>query len=578
MRFTLAGARDFKKFSDGQKVYLTDVGYTFVYNSSRNLLNGHPESEIKFDDELHKIITSGGMLEFDDYHKLRELESRNYAEYQARLRAKQPIGMVAYGDSITYGLRADGGQYANNYPAVVAQTLSELTGVAFTSQNQAFAGDRALTNYIRNIADGTNGHISTIMIGINDVLYATNNGETPSNISGGTLYSAKNYGIIMRKFVARELLRGRCVVVIGGTQFVSHNLGPMGVFTAPYLDRTYDTVTRCVADEFGCAFIDTRRDITQQFGISESCHDGLHLSDSFLDIIGKRFAAFFMNQDFKNPYVMRAGSVLIPNFLHNAISSNRPLLRNTFTDGSSPPLGGAVDNPEATGFMLPNDNLGGVVTIAFYLDIDNAVIFPTINCKKGRPFSFDLIINRGAKQADYPSDVEIIPALRDRDKILSGRSVSGDAPKNRTTEKYSKVGTACCLHITTRGWHMVSFAVGQNAGEAAVEGIVCDTWSNVRNNDVYGGISGTVFRRDATNTVTGFVTGCKTEAVGVFDVAIDNLTVEAYKVDVEYTEDASLITHRVVFKSSESFRIMFFNAAGALVNPISFKATVTGGR
>ncbi|MEQ9865073.1 SGNH/GDSL hydrolase family protein [Pectobacterium aroidearum] len=576
---TLNEAKSYQKFNEGQRVFINDIGYFFKFNSTRTIIPGHQLSGIADDDELHKLVSSGGMLEFDDYSKLRELESSNYSKYLSRLRTNKTIAMVAYGDSITWGLRPDGGQYPLNYPVQIAKTMSTRTQSVWTSQNMASSGDRALTNYVRNINDGTAGHISTIMLGVNDIKAATNNGNNPDDIAGDTLYGVKNYAVVMRKFIARELLRGRCVVVLGMTQWVSGaNLSPMGNMTECYLSETYNAAANAVASEFGCMFVDTMRDVIQQYGISESCHDGIHLREDFLEIIGKRFACVFMHIDYKNPRKIRTGDVFIPGFFQNPISSNRTIIRSTFKNGSSPPFGGGTDNPESIGVMLPNDDLGGSVTFAIYVDEDNVVAFPSIN-PDGEPFSMGIIGDDGAKQPDYPSNVEIIPILRDRQYIVSGRSISGSGPRNRTTEKYT-VGRldGCYIHFTTRGWHMLTFAVGQNAGVAAVEGVVFDSWSNVRSNDVYGGVSGTLFKRGVESTVTGFVNACTSEATGVFDVAISHLAPENYSVDVEYTEDDYFIQHRVIFKAEMSFRIRFYNAANVPINPTSFKVTVVGGR
>jgi hypothetical protein len=578
-RITLSDAKGFNGFLDGQQVFITDIGYLFKFNATRNIIPGQPASVISTDDELHKLVASGGMLEFDDYDKLRGLESQNYAKYLSRLRTNKSIGLVAYGDSITWGQRPDGGQYPLNYPVQIAQTMSTRTQCAWSAQNMASPGDRALTNYVRNINDGTTGHISTIMLGVNDIKAATDNGNNPEDIEGDTLYGVKSYAVVMRKFIARELLRGRCVVILGTTQWVSGaNTSPMSNMTECYLSQTYDSAANAVASEFGCMFVDTMRDVIQQFGISESCHDGIHLRADFLEIIGKRFACVFMHIDYKKPRKIRHGDVFIPGFFQNPISSNRTITHSSFTNGSSPPLGGGTDSPEAIGVLLPNDDIGGSVTFAMYIDEDSVVAFPSIN-SDGTPYTLDVIADDGATQPDYPSDVEIIPVLRDRQYIVSGRSVGGSGQKNRTTEKYT-VGRVdgCYIHFTTRGWHMLTFAVGQNAGVAAVEGIVFDSWSNVRNNDVYGGVSGTLFRRGVASTMTGFVNACTSEATGVFDVAISNLVPENYRVEVEYTEDAALINHRVIFKAEGSFRIQFYNSANALVNPTSFRATVIGGR
>ncbi|MEI7216283.1 GDSL-type esterase/lipase family protein [Pectobacterium carotovorum] len=578
-RITLSAAKQFNGFVDGQQVFITDVGYLFKFNATRNIIPSQPASSIATDDELHKLVASGGMLEFDDYDKLSSVESQNYAKYLSRLRTNKSIGLVAYGDSITWGQRPDGGQYPLNYPVQIAQTMSTRTQSVWSAQNMAAQGDRALTNYVRNIADGSTGHISTVMLGVNDIKAATDNGNNPEDIEGDTLYGVKSYAVVMRKFIARELLRGRCVVILGATQWVSGaNMSPMGNMTECYLSETYNAAANAVAREFGCMFVDTLRDVIQQFGISESCHDGIHLREDFLEIIGKRFACVFMHIDYKNPRKIRHGDVFIPGFFQNPISSNRTITHSSFTNGSSPPFGGGTDNPEAIGVLLPNDEIGGSVTFAMYIDEDSVVAFPSIN-SNGTLFSIDVIGDDGATQPDYPSDVEIIPVLRDRQYIVSGRSISGSSPRNRTTEKYTvQRVNGCYMHFTTRGWHMLTFAVGQNAGVAAVEGIVFDSWSNVRNNDVYGGVSGTLFRKGVASTMTGFVNACTSEATGVFDVAISNLVPENYRVDVEYTEDVALIHHRVIFKAEGSFRIQFYNAAGALVNPTSFRATVIGGR
>lgn len=566
-----------RTYNAGQLVRITDVGFLFRFNPNRTLLDGFVESTITVDDELHKLVVSGGMLEFVDYGSLSVVEERNYAAYQARMRIGSSIGLVSYGDSITWGQRPDGGQSVNPYPAVIANTMSTRTRSTWTQQNLASPGDRALTQYIRTMQDGTTGHISTIMLGINDTLYSTNNGEFPENITGNTLYGVNNYITIMRKFVARELLRGRCVVILGVTQFVSLNLGPMGNMTAPYLVRTYDMAAKQVAAEFGCMFVDTRRDITQQFGISESCHDGIHLRDDFLPVIGKRFACVFMQQDYKNPVKLKTGDVFIPNYLHQPIMSNRILQLSPFQNGTSPPFGGGVSNPDAMGVLLPNDATGGSVTFAFYLDSDSAVIYPSIH-SDGSAYSFDLILDDGAMQPDYPSDVEIIPVLRDRQYILSGRSIAGSASKNRSTERYSQITTACYMHVTTRGWHMITFNMGMNAGVAAVEGLVLDSWTNVKNNDVFGGISGSALWNSSGTELVGLVTGVTNLATGVFEVGISNLVVENYRVEVESTEDTTPLVYRVVYKSNNSFRVLFWDAAGAAVTPTSFRVRVLGGK
>ncbi|MBW5893105.1 SGNH/GDSL hydrolase family protein [Pectobacterium polaris] len=577
IRFTLANAKAFERFIDGQRVYLTDVGYTFVYNSSRNIIPGHADSEITSDDELHKLISNGGMLEFDDYDKLNELENLSYTQYQAKLRTNKPIRLISYGDSITWAQGPGGGQMSVTYPSVTAEVMSSLTQSEWTSQNKAFPGDKALTHYIRTINDGSDGDISTIMLGINDIKAVTDNGNDPENVDGDSLYSGKNFSVVMRKFVARELLRGRCVVLLSTTQFVGGaNISPMGNLTEGYVSWVYDSAVKSVANEFGCMFIDTKRELIRQYGLSESAFDGVHLRDEFIEILGKKLAAVFMQQDYKWPCVIQQGSVVLPHPFYTPVSSNVTLKRNEFTNGTSPPFLGDADNPEAVGVMLPNDPVGGNVTIAVYVKEDNSLIWPSFHAKG--PWTTNMILNNGARQPRYPSNVEIPTILQDPEYIRSSRALSGDTSKNRATERFSQIATAGYLHITTAGWHMITFASGQNAGPVSLEGLVCDSWSNVKNNDINGGVTGTLFRRGSSNTVTGFVTGCTSEAVGQFNVSMANLVTDSYRVHVEYTEDAFFIVHRIVFKTENSFRILFYNAANAPINPTSFRATIIGGR
>ncbi|AOT25406.1 tail fiber protein [Pectobacterium phage PP2] len=578
VRMTLAQAKAYTGFTEGLRVFVTDLGFTYKFTASRNIVPGHSISAAVLDDEVHKMVSAGGMLEFDDYGRLSQIESQNYSAYLAKVRTNAAIGLVCYGDSITWGQRPDGGQFPNNYPAQIVSTMSSRTQSSWTVANMASPGDTALVNYRRTMADGQIGDVSTIMLGVNDIKTATNNGNTPEGIVGSTLYGVKNYALVMRKFVARELLRGRCVLVLGTTQWVGGaNLSPLGGYIECYLSDAYDGAARTVAEQFGCMFVDTMQDVIKQFGISESCHDGVHLREDFLPIIGKRFAAVFLHQDYKNPCKLKSGDVFIPNYFFNPVSSNRTIQRNTFTNGSSPPLGGGVLAPEAVGVMLPNMAAGGSVTFAFYVDTDSLVIYPTLNADSA--YSFDLILDDGATQPDYPSDVEIIPVLRDRQYIVSGRSVSGSTKKSRTTEKYSvNRVNGCYMHVTTRGWHTLTFAMGANAGDVAVEGLVCDSWSNVKNNDVFGGVSGAVYYKDAVAEVTGFLTTAVQVATGVYDVSMSNLVPENYRVHVECTEDVDYVQWRLIFKAEGGFRLHFYDKDNVLVDPTSFRATVIGGR
>ena len=584
-RFTSAQAPA-QSYYEGEMVYLTDVGYVFKFSTSRFLISGLAESEITSSDTLHILVSSGGMLQFDDFHKLKAIETKNFARYQAKLRSNSAIAYISYGDSITYGLNELGGQYPSPYPSVMSSYMTYTSRSTWSLTNQAIPGDRAITQYMRTRAATPAGDVCTIMLGVNDVQYATNNGANSIGILNSIDWNVENYTKIMRLFVARELLRGRCVVLLGTTQFITLGGGGTIPMSSAYLASAYDSAAKQVASEFGCAFVDTKRDITQQFGISESLHDGVHPKASFHEIIGKRLAAFFMQIDYKNPLVMGSGGVIIPNVVHNPVLSNQELdVTNLFTDGSSPPLLGGVSAPEAVGIRLPHVTAGGVVTIPFYLDEDSVIAFPSIN-SNGTAYSFDLLLDFGATQPDYPSDLDVL--LKDRAYIYSGRSISGNADKNRTTERYSQVISGCYMHITTRGWHSISFAMGGNASIINLEGIVFDSWQNVRNHDVFGGVSGVAVWSGGVSSTSGFVSSVTKLETGKYRVefgVLGGLVRDRYRIDVEVNADYAVNTYRIYSKNNDGFSIEFVQGAGfgadvplALYDPSSFKLTVIGGR
>ncbi|AZV02377.1 tail spike protein [Pectobacterium phage Q19] len=578
LRLPVSQAKTFPLYLEGQRVFITDLGFYYRFTSSRVIITGYPDSTVVVDDEVHKLVAAGGMLVFDEFSRLPELESRNYGKYLAKVRSNQAIQMVSYGDSITYGYRPDGGQYPKPYPKIVAETMTIRTQSTWTELNKGNPSDRSITNYIRTMGDGTTGDISTIMLGVNDVLFGTNNGANPEEIST-SVHSVENYVRIMRLFVARELLRGRCVVLLGTTQFVSLNNGPLGGFTAPYLARAYDAAAKQLAGETTCMFVDTKRDVTQQYGISESCHDGLHLREDFLVIFGRRLANVFLHVDYKNPFVLRPGGVFIPNYLHNPIVSNRPLVISAFTGGSSPPIGGGLADLHAAGVMIPNVMTSeNSLTLSFYLDADNAVIYPTINAT-GTDYSFNMILDNGARQPYYASDIDIIPVLRDPTYIVSGKAISGSDKKNRQTENYSQLNAACYFHITTRGWHSISFVTGANSGIASVEGLLCEDWISVKNNDVYGGLTGTLeVKSDGSHTATGRVLGVTNPSTGVYDVQIAALSPNVYEVTPEASQDSAPLTMRVLYKTNSQFRVEFWGAGDVKVAPTEFTLRVHGGR
>jgi len=198
----------------------------------------------------------------------------------------------------------------------------------------------------------------------------------------------------------------------------------------------------------------------------------------------------------------------------------------------------------------------------------------------------DSVLSFGATQPDYPSDLDVL--IKDRAYIYSGRSISGNADKNRTTERYSQVGLGCYMHITTRGWHSISFVMGGNPGIINLEGIVFDSWQNVKNHDVFGGVSGVAVYSGGVPSTSGFVSSVTKVETGRYHVVFGapaGLVPDRYRIDVEVAADYAVNMHRIYSKTNDDFFIEFVQGAGfgadvplALYDPSSFKLTVLGGR
>ncbi|QGF19782.1 tail spike protein [Pectobacterium phage MA1A] len=572
IRLSTADAKITSVFKEGQRVYLTDRGLFFKFVPTRHVVGTDPEALLSVEDELHVFVDAGGMLEFDDYETLSFLEAKNYNRYQAEFRNHNPITYVAYGDSITWGLQADSSQAPNNYPASIAAAITRRTTVPFTSVNRGIPSDRALTNYLRYPQGVAGSKISSIMLGVNDVQFATGNGEFWQNIQNN-LYSVEHYHIVMRKFVAREILRGNTVVLFGMTQYVSLNKGELGGFSTPYLAQVYEAAIRSIAKEFNVMYVNTRKDIIGNYGISESCYDGLHPKDSFHKIMGNRFAAVFLSVDFKNALEVGVGSIVSANILKSPIVSNRTLVVSEKA-GFSSPLGGAENAPAATGVKIPEGATGGSVTVSFYLKDDSAVIFPTINSDTA--YSFDMFLNEGDKQPDFDYDGDLL--LKDRQFHVSAKSISGSAPKHRLTENYSQVFAGCYFHITSRGWHTITFNAGPNAGNVSYEGLVVTSWESVRSNDVYMGVNGLATKDASGIQVEKNILQCVPQGTGQYNIVTANLNPTTYMVDVEIPQDDILIVPRVIYKHQAGFQVRFKDKDGNGIEPVEFTIKLIGGR
>lgn len=476
-------------YSVGASIIISDrSNHKFKYQSGRELIPGQAVTLITADDEVHILTDDGGMLVFDDWQKLPQLEAVNYTRYLAKLNvAGEAIAITNYGDSLTWG-QAVAGQAPTPWPVQLKNVLNSTTENTWTNTNRAVSGDRLYQQYTRYPSDATTD-ITTIMLSTNDTLFATNNGENPGDVLTHSLYSIENYTEIMRKMVAREILRGNVCVVFGSIQISSASNGSLGIYAASLLSSPYDSAGEDVAREFGCMYVNTKRDVFSGYGTSESTYDGIHLKDEYYQVLGSRIAAVFLQKDFKHPLSCQTGSVMTANPLWNPISSDVPIVLGNDTDGTSPPLGGGLPTPFATAIQLEETKASNL-TFAFYCPEDNMVIYPTVNNSANTPWAFNLLLDQGGIQADYPCDTPLgFPLADDRNFIFSFKSISKTGNVNRSTEFYSVLENDCYIHVTTKGWHYLTFSHDGINSNMSIESLVFDSIVNVVNNDIKGGIS-----------------------------------------------------------------------------------------
>ncbi|WP_081329124.1 phage tail protein [Aeromonas hydrophila] len=567
---TSAEAKKKTNYTEGQPVYLIDLGCRFVFRKSRYLIVGQAESEITFDDDLHILIDAGGMLQFDDFSKVRAKQTINAARFAAALKDDTTtLSIDCYGDSITFGQAKENSPGATNeigsptgfgdgsthnhwrfnshYPQWVASFLANNLLQASHVNNFGYSGDRAISGYLRHRV--TSGSLAaTIMYGINDCNFATSNGSLQSGLSGPNTYSVQNYAVALRLFAAKQIMQGKYVTIMGTTPFAGQKGFDGTKLASSQLARAYNAAAKQVAAEFGCRYVDMCQDVFAQYGLMEITDDGTHLGPAGLKIAGSRISAALFTLDTENR--VSHGSVLLANpMINNRMSRSQSNVLPNIT--SSTPKG-TLDNKPTT-MAVGSDFL----TIPFYAETGGLVVFVNgVVAASGAVM--DIQIDSGALQSDFHFQHDFMPG-----KPVSAKSVTRNAPFHRDNTNISDP-TGPFFIVANRGWHTLSIRKAAGESTPNVDSLSFESLESVLASDV-NGVSATAVWADGGYDATASrgIASMSVPYQGGIQVTFKTPRVnDTYTVAVTATFPGTGVMYRVM-RLTTGFTVEFLYGSGA---------------
>ena len=589
-RFTSAQAPS-QSYYEGELIYITDVGHVFKFKSSRYLIAGQAQSEMTFSDNLHIIVTAGGMLQFAEFDKLHGIQSANSARFAAAIKDRTtPVTVDCYGDSITFGQAladtanatnkigvatgfGDGSthehwQFNNNYPQWIASYLADNLWQSSVVNNYGHSGDRAISGYLRHrVVSGSLA--ATIMYGINDCLFATSNGGQPERLTTDPLYSVVHYQEALRLFAAKQILQGKSVTILGTTPF-ANLVGFDGTQLASMkLCRAYNAAAKQIAAEFGCRYVDMARDVFNQYGIMEITQEATHLGEVGLKIAGERITAALVTVETENR--ISHGSVLIANPGINALLSKDAI--NAFGNStSSTPPGTTTSDPSCV--VVSSE----WVSIPFYAETDGLVAFVNGVVTGTPPTGVEINLDFGSVQSNYHYQHSYLNGKPVSSKSLSMQST----PFKRENQNFSDSSSAIIV-VANRGWHTLSIRKTSGSGSLLLDSISFESLEFVMASNVYGVTASCSVSAGALDSGARNVTSASQDYPGEFGITFTSpMANNKYTVVVDVNETGSdPVTATVRFKSTGVFGVAFNKwngTAWAKFAPSMFTVKIIGGR
>lgn len=577
---------------EGQKCIITDFGVEFKFTGSRVLIPPFVDTEITFDDTLHILIPSGGMLQFCDWELVPAKQTDNKARFAGKLKSTvATIAIDCYGDSIPFGQAipsspnstnrtgqptnfGDGSVYEHwqfnvPYPQWIASFLADNISQSSSVSNRGYSGDRAISGYLRHRVV-TGADACTVAYGINDQLFASSNGTIPDGINSGE-YSLENYAVAMRLFVAKQIIQGKCVVVVAPTPFASSVIGFDGTkLAASKLTRAYSAAAKAIADEFGCQYIDACQDIFNQYSMFEVTDDGAHLNPSGLKIMGTRTAAAMLLVETENR--VAHGSVLVANPNINAVLTK--INGNVLPNSTSVTPRGDITDQKTT--MLGGSDW---ITIPFYAESDGLVAYVN-GLVGGSASTVEIRLDDGALQSDYHYQYDKLSG-----KPASTKSRSAFLNFNRETENIS-LANDLVITVANRGWHSISIKNSSGSGTLLFDSIYFEALPSVLASDVYGVTAKAVWTSGGFDSTASLdISSFNVLSTGVMEVLFKNQRVDdKYQVIVDI-DSPNIGNMFGISKTPTGFTVSILSGSGAGAGmsfnpftPLNAVFTVLGGR
>ena len=497
-----ASAKTLDDLPDGEIVWVTDKfgGSWWRAKDTAEVVDGVAGTAYTFVDEMTFYrTTSGKPFIFDidlNADLLRSLEREQYIDFFAKQNRRDTAQHVAvYGDSLTFGQAGasasgasnligtatdygDGSSHANwqydqNIPVELEDGLADVRASTLTVHNRGYSGDRAWQMYNRHRTPPTAGVSIVWASGTNEVGNATSNAATTPGITTDADDGVAGYTEALRRFVAREILRGNSVVVMGSINY-SGSTGWDGYSSsAMRLASAYNSAAKTVAGFFGVQFVDVRKEILDQYYIGDIQADSLHFNPTGCKVIGRRLAALFVGDGWRSIDKVQGGSVIVANPATANILSQAltPVTVNVSPQSGAPGLISA--NPTTLNVVA-----GDPIMLSFYSEVEDLVCY--VN-GKAIDATVTIDLDGAALQQDYQS------------AISSGKTTqpSGTAPVSTRTEAYS--GThlinrvakrwssddGLWFHVSGKGWHTVT--ITKDSGTTVqFDGLEFQAWENER--------------------------------------------------------------------------------------------------
>lgn len=183
-------------------------------------------------------------------HIVQDFKSSIPISVKTKLKAKQPITIVCYGDSMTYGT-IQGGQAINNYPKVLQERLRYIYEYdTITVVNKGFPGQTSkygFENFTLNVLN-ENPDMLIMSWGLND----------NANVNPVSLIDFENY---IRKMVTLAKENNIEVVISSPIPIISKTLGVMYELQ----NMNYKKLLESISFEQGVTFVDTYGEMLELF-------------------------------------------------------------------------------------------------------------------------------------------------------------------------------------------------------------------------------------------------------------------------------------------------------------------------